>query len=280
MSTKITRTVYGSELQAAQFPGVPWSLRALTTLNEKFNILSGQTPSAGVTPQAKYFCIGNGGHTAATGTNGVVLNQAVPHTSVDAALYSHLPFILRAINNDITADVQVKYALRQQITVSGQQYYAYWLKRLDLSGAIVSTAISTLANGQTTSTANFVPSSGNLNPTPPVVNSAGANTLSNQIATSAMNVPLSFTQQECVELLNAATILYGDPAYAIISEIGICSGTDTIIPLSNGGTFAEAIAVQIATFINTMHIVQYTANGFSGSYNLGTAEPLLVLNAS
>lgn len=276
MSNNITRTIYGNELQCAQFPGTPWSMRANTTLNEKFNVNAGVAPST--IPQARYFCIGRGGMQAGTGVDGSVIIESVPHVNYHASVYIPLPFILRPINNDIDNATQQKYALRQQVTINGSQYYAYWLKRLDLSGAVTSTAINTIANGVVTSTANFNPDSSVLSPTPPVLNSAGANTLSNQIAVSKMVSPITFTQQECTELLNAATIIYGDPSYAMITEIGIVSGVEYPTTLSNGNGFIEVLAAQICTFISTMHQVQASANGFTGSYNLGTAEPLLVLN--
>lgn len=276
MSTKITRTFYGSELQAAQFPGVPWAMRANTTLNEKFNVLAGVAPST--LPKAKYFAIGRGGHQSATGVDGSTLIDGVPHVADHASCYLPFPFILRAINNDIDNTTQQKYALRQQVTINGVQYYAYWLKRLDLSAAVVSTAINTIANGAVTNTANFNPQSSVLSPVPPVVNSAGANTLVNQIGVTSMTAPIAFTQAECTELLNAATIMYGDPAYAIVSEIAVVSGVDYPITLPSGSTFNEVIAAQVCTHITTFHMVSASANGFSGSYNLGTAEPLLSLN--
>ena len=271
----ITRTVYGSALQSALFSDIPFAMNEDTTLNKKFGVLSGVAPTAGQMPKAKYFCIGAGGHQLATGTGGVALIQAVEHLATDASLYEPLPFILRAINNDIAPSVQTEYALRKQITVGGSQYYAYYLKRIDTSAAVVDTTLQTVVGGVTTS-ASFIPDSTNLDPTPPVI-VGGVNVLTSQYAVCSATLPISFTQQECTELLNAATILYGDPSYAIISEIGITSGVEYPITLPNGNSFTEVIAAQIATFINTMHVVQYTSTGISGSYQLGTSEPMLTL---
>ena len=272
----ITRTAYGSALQTTLFDGIPFDLIPFTTLNENFNVLSGQAPAAGVIPKATYFCIGNGGHQLATGTGGVALIEEVPHLATDAGLYSYLPFILRAINNDIPAGTQAAYALRKQITVAGQQYFAYYLKRIPTNASVIGLTLETVNNGTTTSVA-FTPTAANLTPTPPVINNTGVNVLTSQYVNVSATMPMVFTQQECTELLNAATILYGDPAYAIISEMGICSGVDYPITLSTGVTFIEAIAVQICSFINTMHVIQYTATGITGSYQVGSNDPLLVL---
>ena len=272
----ITRTANGSALQTILFNGIPFDLIPFTTLNEHFNILSGQAPASGVIPKATYFCIGNGGHQLATGTGGVALIEEVPHLATDSGLYSYLPFILRAINNDIPAATQAAYAMRKQITVGGQQYFAYYLKRIPTSGSVVGLTLETVSNGTTTSVA-FTPTASNLAPTPPVINNSGVNVLASQYANVSATMPMVFTQQECTELLNAATILYNDPAYAIISEIGICSAVDYSITLSTGVSFMEAIAVQICSFINTMHVIQYTATGINGSYQVGSNDPLLVL---
>ena len=85
---------------------------------------------------------------------------------------------------------------------------------------------------------------------------------------------MSLTGSEVNEIINAAAIIYGDPAYAIISEIGICSGVDKTIDLGNGVTFNEAVAVQICTFINTIHILNATPDGVGGTLQLGSSEPI------
>lgn len=272
----ITRTAYGSALQTMQFNGLPFTLVPNTTLNEKFGILAGQTPDPGVMPTAKYFAIGIGGHQLATGTGGIPLIENVQHEATDAALYHHFPFVLRAINNDIPSGTQQKYALRKQITVNGSSYYAYYLKRIPTNDAIVTTTLDTVVNGTTTSTI-FTPSQNNLSPVPPVINNVGANILTSQYANTSATLPIRFTQQECQELLDAATILFDDPAYAIISEIAICSGVDYSITLQNSASFTEAICVQVCSFISTLHMVQYTATGINGTYQVGSDDPLLVL---
>lgn len=272
----ITRTVYGSALQSAMFAGLPFSMDNNTTLNEKFGVLAGQPPEAGKMPTAQYYCIGNGGHQLATGTGGVALVETVQHTATDAALYKHLPFALRLATNDLGPAQQAQYALRTPVIISGQSYFAYYLKRLNISGSAVNSTLQTVVNGITTSS-NFIPTTSNLSPTPPVLNSAGANILASQYVNCSTTLPINLSQSECSEIMDAATLLYGDPAYAIISEIGICTGVDKLITLTNGQAFNEAVAVQISSFISTMHVVQYTATGISGSFDFGSSDPLLVL---
>lgn len=272
----VVRTIAGSMLQTAQHPNLPFTPLPYTTLNEKFQINQGVTPSAGVLPSVGYFCIGNKGHQLQSGTGGVALAANVPHVSTDAALYQHLPFILRATSNDIDVTTRTKYALRKQITVNGQNYYAYYLKRLDKSAASVSATINTITNELVTNSVAWNPTSANLSPTPPVIVN-GQNALTSQYGIVSAPIPMNFTATECTELLNAATILFGDPAYAIISEIGLCSGVDYSVTLPGGVAFNEAIAVQITAFVQAMQFVQANAGGITSTLNVGTQDPLLVL---
>jgi len=274
----VTRTVYGSRLQTMQNSKLPFSVEQNTTLNEKFAILAGVNPAAGVYPAAQYYCIGNGGHALATGTGGIGLVQAQPHLATDAALYAHLPFVLRATNNDITNDVQQKYALRKQINVGGVNYFAYYLKRIPTDEAVVATVIQTVDGGTTTSAA-FVPSPANLTPTPPVIDPDEVNVLAGQYANVSATLPVVLTADECTEILNAAEILFGDQAYGIISEIGLVSAVDYPTTLPNNNTFVEAICAQVTAFVNTMHVVEFTPTGINGSFDLGTNEPLLILSS-
>ena len=278
MTSNVVRSVYGSALQSSQFAGLPFNMLPFTTLNEKFGIQAGVAPQAGDLPVVNYFCIGKGGHKLQTGTDGTELINPVPHVSTDAALYDHIPFVLRPVASDLTALQQASYGLRKIITVNGAQYVAYYLKRLVTSSAVVSINLQTINDGVTTTT-QFVPTAANLSPVAPVLDNTGSNVLTSEYAVCQALLPMSFTADECTELLNACTILYGSPSYAIISEIGLCSGQDKVITLAGGASFNEVIAVQIAAFISAFHAIQYTATGISGNYNLGTNEPLLVLGS-
>lgn len=271
-----TRTVYGSRLQAILSSKLPFSVDQDTTLNEKFNVLAGETPPVGQYPAVQYYCIGNGGHRMATGTGGIALSEVNQHKAIDAALFNHLPFVLRAQNNDIANSEQQKYALRTVQTYGGVNYYAYWLKRIPVDSAVVSTIIQTTNNGVTTS-ANFVPSPSNLSPTPSALDPDSVNLLTAQYANVSALLPLQLTAGEIAEILNAAEIIHGSQKYAIISEIGLVSASDHVITLPNSNTMKEAICAQINAFISTMHVLPYATPGINGSFNLGTNEPMLVL---
>ncbi len=272
----ITRTVHGSRLQTAQHSGLPWAAEANTTLNERFGILSGLQPASGVYPQARYYCIGNGGHAMAVSGGGVPYAKPKPRKVTMAGLYSPLPFVLRATNDDISNDEQQKYALRKQITVESTNYIAYYLKRIPTDAAVLASTIETTTDGTTTSAA-FVPGPSDLTPTAPDLEDEGENVLLGQYAKVSAPLPLVLTVDECNEILNAAEIIYGDPALAIISEIGLVAAVDHQISLPNQNTMLEAKAAIITAFIAAGHFLQFAATGINATLNVGTNEPMLVL---
>jgi hypothetical protein len=275
----VVRTIYGSRLQTLLMSKLPFSVDQNTTLNEKFSVNAGVLPSSGVYPAAQYYCIGNGGHTASSGTGGIALNEAVQHLPTDAGLYSFLPFVLRATNNDIDNTTQQKYALRKQVTYNGNTYFAYYLKRIPVDAAVVTTTLQTTTNGVTTSS-GFTPGPSNLSPTPPVLDQNNVNLLTGQYANVSAPLPLVLTADEITEILNAAEIIYGDSNYAIISEIGIVSAVDHPITLPNNNPFNEAICAQIVSFVSTIHLLQFAASGINGNFNIGTNEPMLVVEGA
>lgn len=270
----VTRTLYGQMLQTAQFSNLPFDLIPNTTLNEKFGVQAGVAPAS--TPSVGYYCIGNGGHSLQSGAQGIALIKTLQHSSLDAALFKHLPFVLRATNNDLTVDERRKYALRTAVTYNSTNYFAYYLKRIDMTGAAVAMKLQTNNNGSIT-TSTFVPTSANLDPTPAQLSTNGVNSLQGQYGLVSATLGLALTAAECQEILNAATIIYGDPAYAIISEIGLCSGVDKIVSLASGGQFNEVVACQIASHVSTMHVLQDSSTGVGGTLQIGAAEPLLVI---
>ena len=75
----------------------------MISLNEKFEILKDTaaiTLEKGFYPEINYFCIGNGGSTLASGVKGYTYSR---HSALDAALFNHIPFVLRA--NSVPAAV-------------------------------------------------------------------------------------------------------------------------------------------------------------------------------
>ena len=271
MTIEVVRTAYGSELQSVQFSQLPFDMKQYTTLNEALTIEAGVPPDAGVIPSVKYYAIGNGGHSFQT-ASGIPFIQPEAHDPRDAGLFSQLPFVLAPVAQDITPTQQANYALRKQVTYNGNDYYAYYLRRLDLTNTAVALQLASINNGVTTTT-EFVPTAANLHPTPPSLSNQGSNPVTSTFVQASALIPFTLSQWECQQLLNVASIIYGNENLAIISEIGLCSGVDKNISIGTGGTFNEAIAVQIVAHIPAFHAIPFTATGLTGTMDLGTNEP-------
>jgi hypothetical protein len=275
----LTRTCYGAFLQACQLMDLPFSLVANTTLNEKFSIQGGVAPTLGTLPSMQYYCIGNGGHANQTGSDGFPYTVPLQHLSTDAALFKHVPFIVRPVANDLDSNTRQLYALRMVITAPNtQQYVAYYLKRIDLTGVTPSMQLSSTVNG-VTSVQPFTPTTSNLNPTPPPISSSGVVTTNGDYITSSALVVINFDANDVAELINVAQILYGNELYAVISEIGLCSGQDklvTVVPSGSisGFSYNEAIAVQICTHITSYYSVGSSNQGIDIDVQVGATEPL------
>jgi hypothetical protein len=272
-----TRTVYAAKLQTCQLLGIPLTLDPKSTLNEKFSVATSQALAANQIPSLGYVAIGNGGHRMATSSGGIAVPEPIQHRSTDAALYNHLPFVLRPIGSDLSLAEQANYAMRVQVTINSVPYYAYYLKRLDLSTVAATSNYNTVANNVTTTT-TFVPNSSNLTPTPPALSASGTNVVSGDYVTASALVPWNFSAADVAELINVSNILYGSANLAIISEIALVTGVDRNIQASstNNGTFTfkEVIAAQIAAFISTFHSMTYSSSGLNLTFNVGATEPL------
>lgn len=275
-----TRTVYGSYLDTCKKIGAPFKMHPHTTLNEKFNILAGVNPDANTYPNVQYYGIGIGGHVGKIGANGVfVLAQQLFYATA-AALYQQLPFVLRAVGNDLSEDQRKKYALRRVESRNGVQYIAYYLKRLDLATVVPEMSITTVQDGQSVTTP-FVPDSSALNPTPPNLSSTGTNTTDGSYVNAKATIGIILADIDVAEFLNVIDIIYQDRQYAMISEIALCSGVDRFVKVSDPaqGEFNmnEAICVQVNDFVNTVASLQFT-NDVSWNLDIGATEPLTKLD--
>lgn len=276
----VTRTIYSSLLQTALLMKLPFTLAVNSTLNEKFSIQSGVAPDIGDLPAMRYYAIGNGGHKMSIGASGVAKTEPIQHKGTDAALFNHIPFILREKANDISAAERVKYALRKTETHQGRQYFAYYLKRMTLTDVIAAMEYVTVSNGTSTVTA-FVPDSSNLNPVPSDLSSTGINVVAGDYASATAKVGLILSKADVDELLNVAKVIYDDENLAIISEIALCSGIDKVIAtttINNASiNFNEAIAVQVLSFINTFFPLKFSNNGVELLLDVGSTEPVFLL---
>lgn len=277
---KIVPTQLSNHLQVCNFLGTAFTQHPNTTLNQKFDIQASAVIPANMKPSLKFFTIGYGGHGYTMGANNIPLSDVIDHSSGDAGLYQHLPFVIRPINDDLTAGERSRYCLRKTITVDGVNYYAYYGKRLDMTGVVPRMTKRTIVDNQTV-IEDYVYTEKNLSPTPPAIPNTGAVTTSNAyLATSAI-IPMPFNEKDVAELYNVAEILFGDRRMAIISEFGFCTAVDADVSInttSGAVNFKEAIGAQIAAIISGHYELIFNSKGFDFSLEVGATQPLLGTN--
>lgn len=276
----ITRTVYGAQLQVCMFHGVPYPILPNTTLNEQLGIRPTDVPAAGVYPTQRYMVVGNGGHGIGAGPNGKPYISDLQHEVDHSGLYEMVPLVLRLQSDDLPSEQRAKYALRRSETHGGEQYFAYYARRLDLSGVSSQLRMITVADGVET-VVPFVPNTSNQSPTPPVIvpNQAVPALENGDYLDVSMLISVGFTAAEVQEYINACVIIYGSDRYAAISEVGLVTGVDKLIQVeaNGGGTFQfnEVIAAQIATHIVNYNHMASNTDGATFTYEAGANEPLL-----
>lgn len=282
MDNNVTRTVYGAAVQTALLLGLPFSFPEYSTINQHLNIQRTTLPAVNERPNLGYYVWGNRGHGMIMGADGIPLNEVVQHRATDAGLFGQLPFVLRPVNQDLTATERARYVLRRQEEHDGVQYYAYYGRRLNKENMTVGIYFTQVQNGVATTT-NFTPNQSNLTPAPQQLSNSATNLINADYVAARARMSLAMTESEVAEMLNVAKVIFDDERYAIVSEIGLCTGVDRNINASafGGGTFqfAEAIGVQIAAHVATYNPLLQTNTGVQIEMDVGVNEPLYSLSA-
>lgn len=278
----VCRTAYGVSLQTAKTLGLPFTLVPNTTLNERLAIQAGVKPGATEMPNLRYLCIGNRGHDAVRESDGAWTNQPLPHRANNSGLYGMIPFVLREVTDDLPATARAKYALRRQETHNGRNYFAYYAKRIDLTGVAVQLQRVEVIDNVITVTP-YVPTSDDLNPTPPQISSSGTVIGSNESITASAVLTITFTAEDIAEIVNAHRIRTGSVLSPVMSELALCSGIDKLVSGSSGSSgsfqYNEVIACQVNVHISTNHPIAYTSQGATLNVDVGGIEPMLGENS-
>lgn len=275
-NANVVRTGSASVLQTSQYVGKAMKKLPNTTLNQKLNIFADADLTDNDRPFVQYVSIGNGGHGFIAGTNGRVKWKGLGHEPRHTALYNQVPFILRTLDNDLTATERLKYRLRRLENHHDIDYVAYYLRVLDLSTTEVELEIRTVVDGVTTAKP-YVPTIEDMNPVPPSLTAGEQVTTTGDYLSTSAKVPFIMTADEVEEFVNAMKIINGEDGYAVISEMATCSGVDRQATGSFGGgsqTYVEAAAVQITSFIETAFVMEYQTDGIKLNLDVGNVEPL------
>lgn len=275
----IVRTVNSALLQTSQLLGLPYVVKPHTTLNEKFSIATEYTLSDTDRPTACYIAIGNGGHRMSMGAGQIPYPDMLPHRPRDMALFNHIPFVMRELNNDLTPTQRENYRLRTTVVQNGTSYYAYYLKKLNFEETTPSLEYRTVQDG-TTRASPFESSVSDLSPTPQEIPTSGAVTTSGDYVAATAKVDFVMDANDIAEFLNVTNILYGNPNMGIISEIAYVAGVDRDNVRSGDITYTEVIAAQVVSFIYDFFVVKSNKTSLSISLDVGSVESMLNLQGT
>jgi len=254
---------------------LPFAVDQYTTLNEKFNVGNVSPPSSGY-PVIQYLAIGRGGHQNVVGSGNNTLTQPLFHGCTDSALFEQIPFVLAPVGNDLTTLQRANYRLRVPVTIGGNAYFAYYLKVISISGITPSSNIVTLSNGIVTTDTPFSTSIANLSPSPVNVSNTTINISTGQHLVTQAVLPITLNSTDITNINNAVNIIYGDPRYATISEVGIVGGFDISVTSSAGGstvTYTDIQTAQIMAFVSTQLELQQNPSSITLQYAISNSAP-------
>ncbi|WP_396190486.1 hypothetical protein [Flavobacterium sp.] len=275
----IVPTAAVAYLQTCKLLNKPFTVKANSTLNQKYGVASTELPPTGVYPNLGYIGIGNKGASYELAPGNFMLTRPVPHLARHAALYNMIPFIVRPANDDLSASERANYRLRVPMTTSGgENVIAYYLKPLDLAAVTPDLELRNVNNGVITSTP-FSYALSDLSPTPPVISNVNLNNPDGDYLVASAKTIFTLNQAEIVNVMEACTILYGDPGYAAINEVALVTGLDKVIQgVINGvaTNYTEVICAQIATFIAQNHTLTSSSTEVKIGLNIGSVDPLLI----
>lgn len=274
----IVNTLPSSRLVTATRLGLPYVPAEFTTVNEGLAIAQNEPLRPGQFPTMGCFMVGIGGHHSTIGVDGISVTEPLHHEVIDAGMFRPMPLVLRERANDLTKDQRTRYALRREETHGGRNYYAYYGRRLDLSGVVIRDKRAWYDENGVRQVEDYIPDAAQLQPVPKQISSTGTNTTSGESYYSSAIFKVIFSEADVREYLNVAKIIYGSEQYAIISEIAFCTNGDATVSIptpSGNDNFLEAIVCQIVSFVTAKYELVYSKKGFDFDVELGSIEPIV-----
>ena len=224
-----------NELSVLIPTGISTNYDLNTTLNHKYNILPNDLPSS--TPKLKYYGIGIKGF---KNLNDQQLSAPYVPQATNMDLYQPIPLKIVPVNNDLTSSERSNYRMRVRQTINGNDYYCYYLKKLEYTDNHIKMLETDLNTKQESEIQSLDPS--NLNPSP-VATSTTGNVNYSKILSVCVDLEISILGQEIIDIINI--LFNGDLNKAKISEIGLYSGEDKSYT-TDGVTYLEGVYVQLA----------------------------------
>jgi len=239
------KTIYSIKLANAKTVGIPYKLLPNTTLNEKFNILvTNSNQALPEYPILNLLTIGvneNSGDTSSLTRLNLIRSK---HRPTDAALFKHIPFYLRPIDEVGAYPPSKNVRLKTKISIQGKDYlagYGYIINDIDYKDDIL--IYNSISDEYVSVTKLDTTTNDLLNLVP--IDDLHMTLNDNTYITDFLKIHIYLTKTELLEIKNAMDILFGDTP--LITELGLCNSIPTILDNGSG----ECYATQVAYFVDS-----------------------------
>lgn len=275
---KTIRTVIGGKLQTAQKLNRPYEFAPNSIMNKVVGVLPDALP--GETPWTQYAAIGIGGLSVRYFDNNTRATPwPQPHEPTDTGMFRQVPYVMRPVNQGLTAAERSRFRLRTIETRDGVKYECWWLRPLDLRDTTVRTEYRQIVDGQVVSTP-WEPSAADQHPTPRAINPNQVLVTGDDYVASTAKTTFRFNSWDMTELVNVGSVLFKDEQAILLTELAACSGVDFESRGDFNGImlpYTEAIGVQITDFVSTFLPSAFNRAGASINMDIGSVEPLFKL---
>lgn len=264
------RTIYFTDVQLHAAMGKKYKPQINTTLNERFGVLLEATIPDAPLPTIGFYAIGIGGDGVINGNNGYVYSK---HSPIDAALFTHIPFLMLPVTSDLNSVDRLEYRMRTIEVFDGISYACYYLKKIpeyDLRDYFYKI---TTVDGRDELSVFSTATDKLLNPVPVERSVDVLDIHSSTYVAKLAKLTFSLTNTEIANI-SAALNIRGIPD-TVIKEIGLCQGVDIV----DTDTALELVSAQIAVHIEVdLNLATHIMNDSSikRAIELGGSEPLLV----
>jgi hypothetical protein len=212
------------------------------TLNFKYSLWPAESPLEAL--RLRYFGIGIGGRYNIDSEG--LMGPYSPVTT-DMDLYKPIPFRCRPLDEDLSDAERAQYRIRSIQTINNTKYVCYYLKKMEP----VDTAVQIFRiDPETNTTVPYELENRHLNPIPRKPDTSGTQESEAPDIVVGIRMVMNVTAEEVYEYIDVA--FKGDRRYAVLSEFGIYSGEDRLIPDAPKptGTGVFSYTESIATFLS------------------------------
>lgn len=276
---KSTRTGIGALIQTAQKHNLAYYYAPNSVMNKALEVFPDRLPDSTYLPYSQYLAIGDGAMTATNTEGGDVELWPIPHEPRHTGLYKQLPWVIRAINKDLSVAERARFRMRKIIDIGGVKYVAYYLRKMDFSKTKASLEYRVIKDGVVT-TSPWEPQPSDQFPPRPKVNPGQVYVTGDDYIAATAKSRVELSIWDISELVNVSNILKGVNKLMTITEMAVCSGKDETVPGDFNGqivNYTEAIGVQITDFLSTLLPPAFNRNGAALNLDTGSTEPLLAL---